>query len=175
MDQSEAARGRHPSSREVRSFLKPDPIPCACGCGAVGRPRTKAWRDSLHHSVTCRCARCKAPTYRRAAAKRERAIAKDIGGERHALSGALSGVDVSSVIVEVEETSNVAVTRGIRRWFESLTVQRKIARLIAHGRVSGVPSALVLTWERRRRLVVMDYESFRALCKQRLDDDEVGA
>lgn len=159
---------------DVTSLLKPDLCDCACGCGAVGRPRVKAWRDGLHHARSCVCRRCKAPTYRRAAAQRERAIAKATGGERNALSGALSGVDVSGPLVDIEETTNQAVVRGIRRWWSSKTVQSKVARLFAHAQVSGVPACLILSWDHRRRLAVMTYEDFAGLCKQRLDEDVSG-
>lgn len=153
----------------VEPRLKPDLEPCSCGCLAVGRPRARAWKDGLPpHARNCECRRCKAPNYRRAAAKRERQIAKDTGGERQALSGALCGADVCGPFVDIEETANADITRGIRRWWESKGTATKVARLMA--RSNGVPKCLVLSWDRRRRVVVMTYDSFRNLCQQRMED-----
>ncbi len=158
---------------EPGSLLKADLVTCACGCGVEGRPRVKAWRDSLLHNRNCRCHRCLAPTYRKNAAKRERKIARDTGGTRHALSGALSGVDVSGPLIEIEETFNQAIARGIRRWWESKTVQAKVARLFAHSRMTGVPAALVIGWDRRKRLAILPYEDLVSLCQQRLELEQL--
>ncbi len=158
-------------SAQVEPRLKPDPEPCACGCGAVGAARTKAWRDGLRHSRTCKCSRCMAPLYRRRAAQRERRIAKDLGGKRSPLSGAVNGADVVTAgVIEIEETANEAVIRGIRRWSESKTVSAKTARLFA--RYGNVPRALVLVWGNRKRLVVMRYEDFRSLVRMASTEPE---
>ncbi len=105
-----------------------------------------------------------APLYRKRAAQRERRIAKDLGGERSPLSGAVNGADVVTAgVIEIEETANEAVVRGIRRWWESQGVSAKTARLFA--RYGSVPRALVLVWGNRKRLVVMRYEDFRSLVR----------
>ncbi len=149
-------------SAQVEPRLKPDPEPCPCGCGVVGAARVKPWRDGLHHAKRCTCHRCMAPLYRKRAAQRERRIAKDLGGERSPLSGAINGADVVAAgLIEIEETANEAIVRGIRRWWESKGVCAKTARLFA--RYGDVPRALVLVWDSRKRLVVMRYEDFRSL------------
>ncbi len=156
---------------ELGSLLKPDAVPCPCGCGVESQPRVKRSRDGTHHARECRCRRCTAPTHRRNARRRENAIAKATGGNREPLSGALSGVDVSGPLVEIEETSNVALTRGLSRWWNSKQVQAKVSRLYKHGKMSGVPSAFVASWDGKPRLVVMTYVDFAALCQQRLEDE----
>lgn len=148
---------------EVTPSLKPDPAPCVCGCGAIGRPRVRAWNDGLGpHNRNCVCRRCRARNYGRKASARERGIAKQLGGERQALSGALSGADVTGR-VDLEETSNLAVTRGLRRWWESKGVATKRARLEA--RTSDAPKALVLSWGEpcKPQIVVMRWDDFRRM------------
>jgi hypothetical protein len=41
------------------NFLKPDPVECGCGCGLVGQPRTRPWRDGVVCVKRgCACRRC---------------------------------------------------------------------------------------------------------------------
>lgn len=42
----------------VVSNLKPDPADCQCGCGLVGQPRQKKWKDGTQHVRNCVCRRC---------------------------------------------------------------------------------------------------------------------
>jgi hypothetical protein len=88
---------------------------------------------------------------------REHRIARDAGGVREPLSGALSGLDGRSGVWVWEETAEFAVCRGVRRWWGTKTVQRKVARL--YGRPGGEARALVLTDE-KPWLVVMLYEDW---------------
>lgn len=148
--------------RDVEPNFKGNVGACGCGCGLHGTYRQRAWRNGVTCVRQCKCRRCEAPKYRRRAAARERRIAKDLGGERSPLSGAVNGADVITAgVIEIEETANESVVRGIRRWWESKTVAAKTARLFArHG---DVPRALVLVWDGRKRLVVTRYEDFRSL------------
>lgn len=147
----------------VDPVLKPDPVVCPCGCGLVGQPRRKAWRDGLGpHVKRCGCRRCVGGRQRAKARVREHKVARAVGGQREVLSGALSGTDVTGGVCDVEETANVAVCRGVRRWWESKGVQTKVARLMAR-RV--LPRALVLHWERQHRIVVMPYGDWVELCQ----------
>jgi len=106
--------------------------------------------------------------HRLRASARERAIAKDTGGTRVPLSGAGGGVDISGPLVDIEETANQAITRGIRLWWESKALVTKTAALYSRALV---PRALVLTWDRRKRLVVMTYDDWRWLLGQMNDDE----
>lgn len=145
---------------QVEPRFKPDPVACPCGCGIVAQPRRKAWQDGLApHSRGCPCRRCIGSRQRGKASRRERRIASDMGGDREVFSGALSGVDGRAGLDVWEETAEKAVCRGIRRWWNTLTVQRKIARLMAR---TGVRRALVLTDE-KPWLVVMLYEDYTDL------------
>jgi hypothetical protein len=68
--------------------------------------------------------------------------------------------------VDIEETANVSIVRGVRRWWESKTVRTKVAALYSRALV---PRALVLSWEvspggpKRRQIVVLTYDDFRWL------------
>ncbi len=90
-------------------------------------------------------------------------MAKDLGGQRSAFSGAINGADVVAPFIEIEETANEAVVRGIRRWWTSKTVVDKTARLFA--RPGHVARVLVLTWDGRKRVVVMRYDDLRLLVR----------
>jgi hypothetical protein len=96
------------------------------------------------------------------ARKRENKIAKAIGGQRDSRSGGLSGVDVASLVVEIEETSNQAVTRGLRRWWESKTVKNKRARLWSRT-FSDAEPVLVASWDGKPQLAVLEFDSFARL------------
>jgi len=151
---------------EVTNVLKPDPEPCVCGCALVGRPRKKVWAgETVGHVAKCPCRRCKGGRQSPKARRREHRIAKDLGGERMALSGALSGVDVTGP-VDVEETAQVNLVRGLFRWWNSRQIQRKVGRLMARRLL---PRAFVC-WDPesrgRRGLVVMEYGDFISLVKQ---------
>ena len=147
---------------EVVTNFKPAPVECSCGCGHVGTPRIKKWSDGLHHAKGCKCRRCAGGRQKPKASARERRVAKAIGGERHVLSGALSGVDVSNALVDIEETANEAIARGLRRWWTSKGVQTKVARLYSR-RV--LPHAFLVWIEPRRGLVVMSFEDFCTLAR----------
>lgn len=149
-------------SEQVWSGLKPEPLPCVCGCEKVGQPRVKAWNDGLGpHVKACQCRRCSGRKYKQAAYKRERRIAKATGGERSVMSGALNGADVTGV-VDVEETAGQAYSRGLFRWWESKGVQAKVARLMQR---TLVPRAFVV-WSGKRGLVVMTFEDWSELVRR---------
>lgn len=59
---------------EVFPNLKPDPLPCECGCGAIGRP-TKG----TGHPRQCSCPRCRGGRNRKAGVSRQRKFAKTAG------------------------------------------------------------------------------------------------
>lgn len=140
---------------EVESFHKPEPGPCACGCGLLGRPKVKAWANGVRCNKGCQCRRCVGGRQTGKARRRENRIARELGLERSVLSGALNGADLVGYL-EIEETSNVAIVRGLRRWWGSQQVRAKVARLYA--RPGTAPKAFVASWDGRPRLVVMEYE-----------------
>lgn len=142
---------------EVEPRLKSDPEPCACGCGLVGRPRVKVMRDGLQHVRLCKCRRCVGGRQPGKARKRENKIAKQTGGERSVMSGALSGYDGRSGLWVWEETSNVQLVQGLKRWWLSKQVQAKTARLMTHN---GYACAFIATWDGKPRLVVTPYEDW---------------
>lgn len=130
---------------DVPCTLDPDdvPGPCSCGCGLVARPRKKGWKDGLDpHARGCPCRRCSGGRQRGKSRNRENKLAKALGGERHVLSGALSGVDVSSPLVVIEETANKSLVRGFFSWWNGKGVQSKVARLMANR--SGRARAFVV-------------------------------
>lgn len=135
---------------------------CGCGCGLFGSPRARPWRNGQLCVKRCKCKRCEASRHKPRAAARERAIARTVGGVRIPLSGQGGGPDVSGRW-DIEETSNEAIVRGVRRWWESKGVQSKVAALYSRALV---PRAVVLSWPdtldgpRRRKLVVMTWDDF---------------
>lgn len=139
----------------------PIKIQCPCGCGAFGSLRQKVMRDGLRHISRCPCKRCQAPRFKQRARKRENTVAKAVSGERSYASGVLSGADVVGV-VDCEETANQAIVRGVRRWWNSAGVQRKVARLYQR---QLRPRALVLS-DPQPWLVVMTFEDFEWLCQE---------
>ena len=158
-------------SDDVVSTLKPDPQDCVCGCGKVGQPRVRQWQDGLGpHVKACQCRRCGAPKYKDRAYKRERRIAKAVGGERSVMSGALNGADVTGC-VDVEETAGQAYARGLFRWWDSKGVQTKLARLMQR---TLVPRAFVV-WQGKRGLVVMTFEDWAELVQRGMSDADGGA
>lgn len=134
---------------------------CVCGCGTFGSPRRKAWQDGLGpHSKLCPCRRCEGSRHKKNAGARERRIAKNTGMERSPLSGGVSGFDLSGVCW-VEETSNRAITRGLRRWWDSQGVTKKLSRLLELPPVK--PKALMLSWDGKPQLVIMPFDSWNEL------------
>lgn len=138
---------------------KPDLAECVCGCGLVGRPRVKQWADGLGpHVKRCPCRRCSGGRHKARAGVRERRIARDTGGQRSELSGALSGYDGRAGLDVWEETTNKAITRGFFRWWDGKGVQAKVERLYGLG---GVRRHLVLEEpESKRRMVITPYEDW---------------
>lgn len=143
----------------IWSDPKPDLEPCVCGCEKIGRPRRRAWNDGLGpHVKACGCRRCEGGRHKGRAGIRERRIAKDTGGQRSELSGALSGYDGRAGLDVWEETTNKAITRGFFRWFNGKGVQAKVERLYGLG---GVRRHLILEdSESKQRMVVTPYEDW---------------
>ncbi len=91
-----------------------------------------------------------------------------MGGERAALSGALTGYDLRVALrggayAVIEETTNATITRGIDSWWSSKGVSRKVARLMSlHGiRALMMPN-----------LTVMPTKDFEALIRCAHDEEE---
>jgi hypothetical protein len=141
---------------------------CPCGCGKTGLLQGRRRGDGYFHVRRCPCRRCVASRVRKRAGNRERQIARTIGGTREVLSGALSGADVIHSRVRIEETANVSLTRGLRRWWESKQTEAKVLRLFG----DELPGAFVASWDGSPRVVVMPYEGFVRLLTQ---DPEVPA
>lgn len=132
---------------------------CPCGdvrCGRSGYAQMRRRGDGQFHVRRCPCKRCVASRVRKRAGTRERKIAAQIGGTREVLSGAMSGADVVHARVRLEETANVALTRGLRRWWESKQTEAKVLRLFG----GELPGAFVASWDGAARVVVMPYEGF---------------
>lgn len=146
---------------EFWSDPKPDLDACVCGCGVVARPRVKAWQDGLGpHNRGCPCRRCVGGRQSSRARRREHRVAKAAGGAREPFSGALSGVDGRAGLTVWEDTANVALTRGFRRWIESKGTTSKMSRLMAR---TGVRRAYVLAWDSKPRWVVMPFTDWADL------------
>lgn len=141
----------------------PAKVDCPCGCETFGTPRVKAWADGLHHVKACPCRRCVGGRQSAKARRREHRVAKAMGGRREPMSGNLSGVDVRSGLWVVEETANVALVRGFRRWIESAQIQRKLARISTK---TGVRRAFVLSWDGKARWACIPFEDFANQAKE---------
>ncbi len=61
-------------SAQVEPRLKPDPVPCECGCGSIGRP-TKG----TGHPRQCPCPRCRGGRNRRKGMAAQRKFQKAAG------------------------------------------------------------------------------------------------
>jgi hypothetical protein len=110
-------------------------IDCPCGCGLFGATK-RAHKDGVKHVRRCVCRQCKGRQVKHASGNRERRIARRLGGERAALSGALTGYDIrvplrGGSFVLIEETTNVAFWRGALAWWNGKGTQHKLARLLA--------------------------------------------
>lgn len=155
------------SAIQVTSFLKPEPESCQCGCGLFGQPRVKAWKDGTRHVRTCGCRRCVGGRQTPKARRRENRVAKAAGGTREPMSGNLSGVDGRSGLWVWEETANVSLVRGFRRWIESKQVQTKLARMMAK---TGVRRAYIVSWDGKPRWAVVPFADW---ANQASDDAEL--
>lgn len=134
---------------------------CSCGCGLFGAPRKKVWRgESIGHVSRCECPRCRGGRTKAQARRRENRIAKDLGGTRAYASGVISGYDIATDLIEIEETSNVALTRGLFRWWDSKQLQKKMARLLSRNLRSV---AFVASRSGKPELAVLPYESLKNL------------
>lgn len=127
---------------------------CGCGCELYGTLRKKAWSNGQRCVRGCKCRRCVGGRQTPKARRRENRIAKDLGLERSVLSGALNGADLTGYL-DIEETANEALVRGLRRWYSSKQVQSKLARL--HARPGDAPKAFVASWDGRPQLMVFEY------------------
>ncbi len=132
---------------------------CQCGCGRYGVRRQKTMNDGRNHVKGCTCARCRGSRYKQSSGARERRKATRLGGERAALSGALTGYDLrvplrGGAYLVIEETTAANINRGILAWWASKTVSHKVARLLS---LAGI-RALMLP-----ELTVMPTKDFEAL------------
>lgn len=148
---------------EVTCNLKPEPAECQCGCGLVGQPRVKAWGDGLRHNRRCVCRRCVGGRQRSKSRVRENRVARDTGGTREPMSGALSGVDGRAGLWIWEETAQESIVRGFRRWWMSKGVTAKRSRMMR--RPGGEARALILSWDGRPQVVVAPYEDWAGQVK----------
>lgn len=113
----------------------PEKADCPCGCGLFGTVRKKTWSDGSRHVRSCKCRRCEGGRQKPRATVRETKFARETGGERSPLSGALSGYDVRVPLlgggwVYVEETTQEAFCRGLERWWGNAGTQLKLSRLL---------------------------------------------
>lgn len=157
----------------MRQLPLPGPTKANCQCGyevcggQFGTLRHKLMRDGKRHINRCPCPRCMTPRHKARARRRESKVAKDAGGRRNPGSGAFGGSDSIEAICEIEETTAKAHVAGLRRWWESKGVQRKVARIL--GQMQR-PPAFVASWDSKPRLVVLPYEGFRQLCALALSE-----
>lgn len=143
---------------DVANFaLKPDPAECSCGCGLIGQPRVKVWKDGTSHVRLCKCRRCTGGRQSAKARRRENKVAKATGGTREPMSGNLSGIDGRSGLWVWEETAQVDIVRGLRAWWSGKGVQSKVARLMNRH---GVARAFIASWDGRPQLVVVPFDDW---------------
>lgn len=141
-------------------------VDCPCGCGLHGTARPRAWSDGLDpHVRSCACKRCSGGRQRGIARRREDKVAKAVGGTRDSRSGGLSGVDVRSLVVEIEETANKSLVAGVRRWWESKQIIAKRERLWSRTHSDAEP-VFVASWDGKPQLAVLEFDSFARLARQ---------
>lgn len=145
-------------------FAGPKKIYCPCtdpNCNLFGTPRKKLWAgETIGHVANCPCNRCTGSRHKRNAGARERRIAKQLGGERSVLSGGISGYDIGTPIIKIEETSNRALVAGLRRFVESKQFQKKTSRLRER---KSFPWAFIASWDGKAQWVLLDAQSFQEL------------
>lgn len=153
---------------EYGTLLKPDPEPCICGCGVVAQLRSKTWGgETGPHVKRCTCRKCKGGRQRGTARKREQRIAKRLGGYAEPDSGQKSGVDIRiDDVVWIEETSNVSLLAGLKRWWLSKGTETKLQRIRRRAKIMGVPVAFVGSWEGKPQVVVMSFDDFENLVRR---------
>ena len=155
------------------SNLKPLLEECVCGCETIGRPRARAWQDGLGpHVKLCPCRRCAGPRFKKNASRRERKVAAAVGGRRNIGSGAFGGSDTIGGVVNIEETMQESLVKGLRRWWTSKGVQTKTTKLLQQ---KVIPNAFVASWDGKARLVVMEYPDFVNLCQQVIDAEQAAS
>lgn len=143
---------------------------CACGCGLYGAVRVKVMRDGLQHVKGCGCKRCSGARHRPNSRRREHKVAKAVGGTRNIGSGAFGGTDVAGGVLEVEETANVQLVAGLKRWWLSKQIQDKTA--VLRG-MKLRPRAFVASWNGKPQLAVMTFDDLKWLCELRGDGNEL--
>jgi hypothetical protein len=148
-------------------LLKPPPTDCVCGCGLVGQPRKKVWKDGTSHVARCQCRRCKGGRHGANERVRNNRIAKRTGGQREPGSGQLSGIDGRSGFWEWEETSNVTLVRGFRSWIGSKQIEAKLSRLMKR---TGARRVFILTWDGKPRWCVMPYADWENVAAEDQED-----
>lgn len=143
---------------------------CPCDddrCPKYGTLRLKVWSDGSRHIKLCPCRRCSGGRTKARARAREHKVATAVGGRRNPGSGAFGGVDTIEGRVLVEETANVSLIRGLRRWWESAQIRNKVATLYS---TSLLPRAFVASWSEggktKPRLAVMTFEDLKILCSE---------
>lgn len=147
----------------------PEKQDCGCGCGLFGTLRVKTWRNGQRCVRLCQCRRCVGGRQRPKATRRESKIAKDTGGSREPLSGALSGVDGRSALWVWEETANVSIVRGFKRWIEGKGTTTKISRMMAK---TGVRRAFIVGWDGKPQWAIVPYADWAGQVK---DDNDTNA
>lgn len=143
-------------------------VVCACGCGDEGPPRRKPWLNGMH-TRGCECRRCLAGGFGKSERRRVRRFARRSGLTAASGSGRHLGYDLTGVCA-VEETAGAAVVDGFRGWWDSKAVQEKVRRV--RGQKLR-PWALVLSWNEKARLVVMDADGFAELCDAACSPDDL--
>lgn len=145
--------------------FKPDntgTCPCShASCARTGPLRKKPWVDG-RHVKGCPCNRCIGGRVKARARRREHKVAKAVGGKRNIGSGAFGGYDTVGGVCDVEETANVAIVRGLKRWWLSAQVQTKCGRLLQY-RLR--PRTFVASWDGKPQLAVMPFDDYAELCQ----------
>jgi hypothetical protein len=150
----------------------PERQECPCGCQQFGVVRTRMMGDGLYHVKLCPCRRCQGARHKPRSRAREHKVAKAVGGTRNIGSGAFGGTDVKGGVLEIEETSNVGLVAGLKRWWLSKQIQDKTEVLMAQ---KLRPRAFVASWNGKPQLAVLTFDDLRWLCEMRGDGSELKA
>lgn len=154
---------------DVDSFLKPEPVECGCGCGAVGQPKVKPWANGqvcVRNCDKARCPRCRGRNNKRSGGRDQRAAQKAIGVPRSTIS--TGHEENAQGAVRFEHKSGAQAGPVFTRFLKS-EAQSEASRPI------GDPRPFVATFSVKgttETLVVFRLSQGRACCEALLENWE---
>lgn len=128
---------------EPGSLLKPAPVDCPCGCGRVGQPRKKAWRNGRKCVKNCdstKCPQCAGSRAAKSSANRERAMARQLGARRVSGSGRGHGADLAiEGRLYIETTQWATVRQTMENFWEGASMSERVGRATIYHSINESP------------------------------------